>query len=131
VGGAVLGLPDFVNWIRKTFLTKDSDSREIPQLRILKSRPAPEDLVQEVSAEFDCERESILRKGEKRNLARDVSIYLCREMTGETGVALGRYFGGVTGAAIAMKHGQVANRIETDRKLKGRITQIRKKILNI
>jgi len=131
VGGAILGRPDFVDWIRKTFLSKNSDSKEIPRLRILKSRPAPEGLVHVVSTEFDCERESILLKGKKINPAREVAIYLCREMTGETGVALGRYFGGVTGAAITMKHGQVANRIGTDRRLKGLIARIRKQILNV
>jgi REP element-mobilizing transposase RayT len=130
VGGAVLGRPDFVNWVRKTFLSKHSDNKEIPQLKILKSRPTPEEVVQVISTEFDCDRDSILRKGIKRNPARNVAIYLCREMTGETGVSLGRYFGGVTGAAITMKHGQVANRIGTDRKLKGRIKRIRNKILN-
>jgi chromosomal replication initiation ATPase DnaA len=78
-------------------------------------------VVQVISTEFDCDCDSILLKGIKRNPARNVAIYLCREMTGETGVSLGRYFGGVTGAAITIKHGQVANRIGTDRKLKGRI----------
>lgn len=33
------------------------------------------------------EYESILRKGKKRNFGRDLTIYLCREITGETGVA--------------------------------------------
>jgi len=76
------------------------------------------------------QRLSILRKGEKSNLARDVAIYLCRELTGETGVALGRRFE-ICGAGIAARHGRIAKKLETDLKLKGREDRIRRKILYI
>jgi len=61
-----------------------SDGKEKPQLKSLKPRPTPDDLIQVVSEQFGSERESILRKGKKRNIARDLTIYLCWEMTGET-----------------------------------------------
>jgi Bacterial dnaA protein helix-turn-helix len=130
VGGVVLGRVDFVNWVKKTFLSKESNSKEIPQLKILKPRPAPDDLIEAVSDEFGCGIESILQKGKKRNLARDVAIYLCRELTGETGVALGRRFD-ISGAGIAARHDRIAKKLEADRKLKGRDDRIRRKILNI
>lgn len=130
VGGVVLGRDDFVNWVKKTFLSKESNSKEIPQLKILKPRPTPDDLIQAVSDEFGCGIESILQKGKKRNLARDVAIYLCRQLTGETGVALGRRFD-ISGAGIAARHDRIAKKLEADRKLKGRDDRIRRKILNI
>jgi len=34
----------------------------------------------------------ILRKGAKKNTARDVAIYLARELRGESSVDLGKYF---------------------------------------
>jgi hypothetical protein len=71
-----------------------------------------------------------LRIRKKRNLARDVAIYLCREMTGETSVVLGRRFD-ISGAGIAARHDQLAKKLETDRKLKEREHRIRRKILNI
>jgi chromosomal replication initiation ATPase DnaA len=71
-----------------------------------------------------------VKNRKKRNLARDVAIYLCREMTGETSVALGRRFD-ICGAGIAARHGRIAKKLETDCKLKGRDDRIRKKILNI
>jgi chromosomal replication initiation ATPase DnaA len=74
--------------------------------------------------------ESILQKGKKRNLARDGAIYLCREMTGATSVALGRRFD-ICGAGIAARHDQIVKKLETDRKLKGRENRIRRKIFNI
>ncbi len=125
-----MGRVDFVNWVKKTFLSKESNSQEIPQLKILKPRPTPDDLIQAVSDEFGCGIESILQKGKKRNLARDVAIYLCREMTGETSVVLGRRFD-ISGAGIAARHDRIAKKLETDRKLKGREDRIRRKILNI
>jgi putative transposase len=131
VSGAILGGVDFVNWVKKTFLSKDFDTKEIPQLKSLKPGPTPDDLIQVVSDELGCEREIILRKGKKRNLARDLAIYLCREMTGETGVALGRHFGGISGAGIVFKYNQIANRVENDRKLKQRVNRISRQILNI
>jgi hypothetical protein len=130
VSGVILGGADFVNWVKQEFLSKDLDSKEMPQLRSLKPRLTLEGLLPVVCAEFACSRETILRKGRKRNLARDLAIYLSRELTGETGVALGRYFGGISGAGIVVRHHQIANRIATDRRLKRRVNRIRKKIIN-
>jgi REP element-mobilizing transposase RayT len=130
VSGVILGGADFVNWVREEFLTKHADVKERPQLKSLKPRLAPEDLVAVVCNEFDCGREVILTKGKKRNIARDVAIYLSREMTGESGVALGRYFDCISGAGIAVRHNHIANRMESDRKLKRRVNRIRSKIIN-
>lgn len=131
VSGVILGSVDFVAWVKKTFLSKDSDSEEIPQLKRLKPRPTSDDLIEAVCREFGCERNTILQKGKKKNFERDVAIYLCRQMTGETGVALGRHFGGISGAGITYKYNQVSHRIDTDRQLKGRVNRIRRGILNI
>jgi putative transposase len=131
VGGVILGGADFVNWVKQEILKKESDVKERPQFRSLRPRPTPEDLMSVVCREFDCGRETIIRKGKKRNLARDLAIYLSRELTGETGVALGRYFGGISGAGIVVRHNHIANKIETDRKLKKQVNRIRNKIINI
>ena len=130
VGGVVLGGGDFVNWVKKSFLNKETNRKEIPQLKSLKPRPTPDELTQAVCDEFGCGREIILRKGKKRNIARDVAIYLCREVTGETGLALGRRFD-ISRAGITIRHNGNANQLEADRGLKRRIDRIRKKIINI
>jgi hypothetical protein len=130
VSGVVLGGVDFVNWVKKTFLNKGSNSKDIPQLKSLKSRPTPEELFPAISDEFGCEIETILQKGKKRNLARDVAIYLSREMTGKTSVALGRGFG-ISGAGIGGRHNQIAKQSATERKLKERIDRIKRRIIDI
>ena len=80
--------------------------------------------------EFGCTCEVLLRKRIKRNIARDVAIYLSREMTGESGVALGHYFG-ISGAGITVRHGFISENIEKNRKLKRQVNRIRKIIINI
>jgi REP element-mobilizing transposase RayT len=131
ISGVILGGADFANWVKQEILNRKSDVKEIPQLRSLKPRLTPEDLILAVCEEFDCERERILRKGKKRNLARDLAIYLSRQMTGESGVALGRLFGGISGAGVVVRHNYIANKIETDRKLKGRVNRVKNRITNI
>jgi chromosomal replication initiation ATPase DnaA len=66
-----------------------------------------------------------VKNRKKRNLARDVAIFLFREMTGETSVALGRRFD-ICGAGIAARHERIAKKLETDRQLKGRQHRIRR-----
>jgi hypothetical protein len=45
VGGIILGGTDFVNWIKRNYLSNDSDTKEKPQLKRLQSRLTPENLV--------------------------------------------------------------------------------------
>jgi len=54
LGGVVLGRVDFVNWVEKTFLSKESNSKEIPQLKILKPSSTPDAIIQAVCDEFGC-----------------------------------------------------------------------------
>jgi chromosomal replication initiation ATPase DnaA len=88
-----------------------------------------EDLMPAICNEYACTREVILQKGKKGNVARDVAIYLSREMTGESGVALGRCFG-ISGAGVTVRHGIIAEKIKNDRKLRGQINRIKKAIIN-
>ena len=77
--------------------------KEIPQLRQLKPRKTPAAIVEAVCQEFNCQADQILRKGAKKNTARDVAIYLARELSGESGVDLGKYFGNICSAAVSVR----------------------------
>jgi hypothetical protein len=59
---------------------------------------------------FGSELEQILSKGKKRNSARDVAIYLARDLTGMGGKELGEIYGNVSGAAITMRHKAVSDK---------------------
>ena len=52
-------------------------------------------------------------------------------MTGITCKDLGEYFGGVSGALIAMLHNRIAEESKKNKRLKDRIDNIRNQIFNI
>jgi len=72
----------------------------------------------------------ILQKGCKKNVVRDVAIYLSRDLTGESGVDLGKYFDNISGAGITVMYNYLAKQIQLNRKLKGQIRRIKNKIIN-
>ena len=128
--GFILGGAEFVDWVKETFLAARSKDREIPQLTVLKPRLTPNEVVAAVCNEFNWDRHLILQKGRKKNLARDVAIYLCRDLTGESGVELGRYFGNISGAGITVRHNHISKEIQNNRRLKGKINRLKKRIIN-
>jgi len=130
INGLILGDIGFVDWIKNTFLDKLTDSKEKPQLKSLKPRIVVDDLIPLICEEFNCGPEMIIQKGLKNNHARDLAIYLSRQMTGKSGVSLGLYFGGISGSAIINRYNYIKNRLEKDRKLKRQISKIRRQIMN-
>lgn len=129
-GGFILGSADFVIWIKESFLATRTDENEIPQLRELKPRIYLEDIVDAVSCEFNCKIETILQKGLKRNVARDVAIYLARVLSGEKGKKIGEHFGNISAAAITGRYNWIANQIENDKPFRNRIKRLKDKIMN-
>lgn len=129
-GGFILGSPDFVIWIKETFLSTRSDENEIPQLRELKPRINIDQIVEAVCREFNCEIEIILQKGRKRNVARDVAIYLVRVLSGEKGKNIGEYFGNISGAAITRRYNCLVEQIENNKRFRNRIQRLKHKIVN-
>jgi putative transposase len=130
VGGFILGSVGFVNWVKETYLRKRSDESEIPQLKEVKPRPTPDAVVAAVCEEFGCDAEWIVQKGRKRNTARDVAIFLSRELTGASGAQLGKYFGNISGAGITVRYNHVVEDVSCNRRLKGRTNRIKKRIMN-
>ena len=130
VGGFILGSVEFVNWVKDTYLSKRSDEAEIPQLKEVKPRPTPDAVVAAVCEEFGCDADWIVQKGRKKNTARDVAIYLSRELTGASGAQLGKYFGNICGAGITVRYKHVVKDLSRNRRLKGRTNRIKKRIIN-
>ena len=130
VGGFILGGLDFVNWVKKTFLTAEPANKEKPQLTALQSGVDPEDIVSAVGDMFGVDSEQILTKGKKNNHARDVTIYLCRKLTRLSGKELGQRFGNVSGAAIAMRCKAMSAQMQKDERLQLRIKRLEREIIN-
>lgn len=130
VGGFILGSLGFVNWVKDNFLSQRSEDKEIPQLRQLKPKISKETVIEYVCREFGCDLDIILRKGQKRNLARDTSIYLARELTSESGISLGEYFGNISNAAITNRVKYLSQKCEKDKQLMRKIQNLKQKIMN-
>jgi hypothetical protein len=129
--GFILGDSDFVNWIKGNFLSGKQDEKEIPKLKKLKPKVSLGTLANSVCEEFGCSEEQIITKGRKKNKAREVAIYLARDMTAITCKDLGEYFGGVSGALITMMHNRIADELKKNKRLKGRINIIKNQIFKI
>ncbi len=56
----------------------------IPQLKRLKPKIQVEAVLKAVSEEFGCDQEQIITKGRKKNKAREVTIYIARDLSGIT-----------------------------------------------
>ena len=85
----------------------------------------------EVCKEFAINKETVIKKGMKRNKARDIAIYLSRNHCGITCKELGMYFGNVSGATITMAYNRVKKEITQNKRVKGKLNKIKKLILNI
>jgi len=129
--GIILGSGGFVKWVKETFVDPREEDKEIPYLTFLKRTIKIETIIDTVGSEFGCTREKILEKGRKGNLARDMAIYLARDLSGESALSLGAYFGGISGAGITMRYRRIFERDSQSRRLKGRLKKIRSQIVNI
>ena len=129
--GFLLGGTNFIKWVKQTFLSGRNDEKEIPQLKKLKPRVALEDVVHAVSEQFETSTEQITAKGRKNNKAREVAIYLSRDMCGLSCKQLGIYFGGVSGALITIMHKRITEEASQNRRFRRRIDNIKKRIFNI
>jgi chromosomal replication initiation ATPase DnaA len=116
--------------VKQSFLSNRTDVKEIPQLRQLKPTIKLERIVEVVGDTFHRDGEFLLNKGRKRNIARDIAIYLSRDLTGESGKALGEYFGKISGAGITRRYNYMSKSINTNRKLRKQVNQLREKIVN-
>ena len=97
----------------------------------LKPKVQIEAIVDAVSEDFACSAKQIIRKGRKKNKAREVAIHLARDLSGMSCKDLGLYFGGVSGALITIMSNRIAQEIEKNRRFKHRIEMIKTRILNI
>ncbi|NIS62305.1 MAG: hypothetical protein GTO13_16885 [Proteobacteria bacterium] len=130
-GGFILGREGFVKWVQDMFLSSRDEEREVPQLRKLRPRVSLERIVQAVCEEWGCSEEQLRAKGSKRNIARDLAVFLARDLSGKKVSDLGEFFGGISGAAITMKYTQAGQQLAQDKKLRRKVEGIKGKILNI
>lgn len=82
-------------------------------------------VVDAVCKAFNCEEKNILAKGLNKNVARDKAILVSRDLTGESNVHSGEYFGGISGAAITMRSNYLARLLQTNSPIKNKVKRIK------
>jgi REP element-mobilizing transposase RayT len=131
VGGFILGDDEFVAWVKDTFLSSREDEKEIPQLKTLKPKVSLKRILEFICDEFGCSKERIIEKGRKRNKAREIAIYLSRDLGGKSCKDLGSFFGGISGSAVTMRYNQTAKEMAHDKRMGNKVNKIKKRIVNI
>jgi hypothetical protein len=131
LGGCILGGAGFVARIQDEFLCKSRQGKDVPQLKKLKPRIPLDTFVAVVASETGCAHDVIKASGRKRNQAREVAIYLARGEGGRSGVELGEFFGGVSGAAITMCCRRFSSALAENEELQGVVDSARRRIFNI
>ncbi|GFE59542.1 transposase [Geobacter sp. AOG2] len=119
IGASILGSPAFVEEIAATHL-KGKEDRNIPVLRQFAMRPTPEQIIEDVEAEF----------GEDIKLARRASIHLCHKYSGMRLKELGECFN-VRDTGISEASRRFARELEEDRKLMEVVERIKGKLKNV
>lgn len=119
IGSAVLGTAEFVERIRAQYLGKREPDRDVPALRQLSSRPAPDEMLQVVNAAF----------GSNKKLARQAGMWFCHRYSGEKIREIGKLFA-VGQSAITEAGRLFPKRMEKDEALAEVIEKI-KMALNI
>ncbi len=126
--GCILGSSAYTDRIQRSLLPEGEGeldrefhgSREIRPLKAV----TMERLIHEVCNEFQCSKEVMQQKGKKRNQARDMAIYLARELTDETGKVIGDIFGGICSAGVTMRYNHMKESVKTSDELARRAERI-------
>lgn len=117
VSSTLLGEPDFIAFIKDRYLTGKKPDKDLPALRELSEKASMPDIFDEVESVF--EKEQVL--------ARNIKLYLCQRYTGEKLKDIGSLFGiGESGVSQACR--RVAQKIDRDKGLKGKVEKIEKKL---
>jgi len=128
MGSSLLGSDSFVEWIKTTFLSESQGAGEIPELKHLLPRPSVEKIVEHVGQYYNVSVGAIRKRSAKNNQARDIAIYMCRQLSGQTCQVLGEFFGKVSGAAITMRTKHMEEDILKSRKIERDLAKLEKQV---
>ena len=127
VHGFILGGDRFVARIEELVLSRPDDG-SMPELRALRSGPALEEIVAATVKSYGTDQRHVLQPGRGQTEARDVAIYLARELTGARLREIGAAFAGLSQPSVSLAASRIAQRLQSDRALSQRLADIRKTI---
>lgn len=121
-GGMVLGRAGFVKDVLSRLKENDLSRKDISHRKALKTTWETEAVIDALCAYFDSSREDLLngKKGDQRNIA----LYFLKKYTGKTNGEIGSILNGISYSAVAKAYQRFSEKLEDDRKLKKRVSEI-------
>ena len=113
----MLGPPEFITYIKDTYISGKSADKNIPALKELIHKISVEDIFERVEEVF----------GQNQVLSRNVKIYLCKKYTVKPLSEIWAYFN-IGDSGVSKVYGRLSQRIEKDKKLKSKINKIIKSL---
>jgi chromosomal replication initiation ATPase DnaA len=117
VGSTILGSLDFVEEIKARFVEGKKESRDLPALRALSSKPDIEDIIKAVQSAFI----------HQPAIVKNVSLYLCHRHTASSLKQIGLHYN-IGESAVSQASRRIDIKMKRDKKLKKRIKRIENKL---
>ncbi len=122
-GNGIIGEADFVKWIKKKYLSKDTSKREQPALRELKKEFKPQELIERFAELIGKRKEDICQRG-KQSLERSMLMEFLYRFCHITQPEIGRLVGGIDYSAVSQARKRLRVRLEVEPKLKKRFYKL-------
>ena len=117
VSSTLLGPPDFIRYIKDTYISGKKADKNIPALREFIDKVSVNDIFERVEGVFS----------DNHVLSRNVKIYLCKKYTANRLSEIGAYFN-IGESGVSKVYRRLSQRIEKDKKLKRNIDKIIKNL---
>ncbi len=121
--GSILGDKIFMENVLK-HLKGNLDKKEIPELKKIENKHEVEKIIKAISRYYGIREDGLLKRKKAINRERKIAIYLCKALSGEKNIEVGRIFGITTQAVTNAVRGIEVSRAE-DRKVDKEIIQIK------
>jgi chromosomal replication initiation ATPase DnaA len=118
--GAILGGEQFTAEMRERLEGRRVDP-EVSQMIQVVSAVSLSTIADEIAAAYGCSVGELRTRGRKGHKARDMAIWLSREMSRESLQKIGDYFGGIRPSAVSHACRRIRERMQEDADLKNRV----------
>jgi putative transposase len=123
---SIIGSEEFISHVKKRFFNKKRHI-EVPESKML--APGPETIKMAVCKEYGIdERELLHRRRGAMNEARDMAIYLSRQLRGSKLTEIGKEFGIHNYSTVSTIFDRMKSRISKERRVNKRVTELMENI---
>lgn len=131
IQGVILKASAFLQNTAKTLTEADMEKLLAGTDALTGKRPTPQAIINQVAENFSLLPEDVAGNDRRTEAvrARQIAMYLCRELLGTPYSSLGAYFNGKNHATIIYAHKKIEKLVKSDKDTNKLVTKIRKKFL--